>query len=167
MSLEELSEIPRPRGGEANFEAFAAGELGRRSFSSAYPPLAHELPDAEEAAESTLRHSFVPYVSPDDSGKLRITTGYVNTLEVEGADDLEEFDIVSGHEVFWVRVEVDEDGVAISAEVQHGGDVPDNTEEYGYQPIFEVNDGNVPSAQFVRSSLSHAMCNGQHQFGGL
>jgi hypothetical protein len=125
------------------------------------------MPMADAPQGVAMRHSFVPYVSPEHDDKLRITTGCVNTLEVEGADDVAEFSIPSGYRVFWVHVSVDGDGVAESVEIGSGGSVPGDTDTDAYQPVFEVNAGAVPSAMFVRSSLRHQMCNGQHQFGGL
>lgn len=121
---------------------------------------------AVSLAAPAERYAFQLYIDAD--GDVAVRAGTVNLIEV---DETDEGISPSNGLKLWIKVVVDEDGIAISAIIQSGSAYPEDDEENGYQPLgsLTVTDGNVIlPPPIVHGGLRHQMCGASiHLFGGL
>lgn len=117
------------------------------------------------AALETSPHAFKP--SAPSGGNITITSGYVNSLPVTGADGSTTWSVGTA-EKYWVATTTNSSGIATSATVARGSSVPSDTATLGHQILFEVDATGKVTAQHVVTSLRHQRCGGSvHLFGGL
>lgn len=108
-------------------------------------------------------HAFKPFVT---GSNIVIRKGYVNSLEVTGADGYTTWNTGSVY-LYWVELSVDPAGDPVDGFVDRGTTLPTDTEDTAYIPLFNINATGTVTSQHVRSSLNYAMCAGYHQIGGM
>lgn len=117
------------------------------------------------ASAVQIPHAFQP--SFTGSG-ITITSGYVNSIPVTGADGTTVWSVGSAYK-YYVEVTTGTDGLATAAEMKRTtGTIPTHTATAGFQILFEVDATGRVTSQHATSSLAHQMCGEEmHLFGGL
>lgn len=101
------------------------------------------------------------------SGGIAFRSAFVNSLAVTNADGSTVATIGTAYK-YYVNVTVSTAGVATAATLQRTETtIPTDTATAAYQIIVEVDTAGNPTSKHVFSSLRHAKCGAEHQFGGL